>query len=247
MSEHDVEHEAMFGKRAALYDLIYQWKDYGKESGRVRELLLAEGVVDGSCILEAACGTGTYMQHLGRWYDLIGFDLNEEMLDIARDKLGPTAKLFQADMVDFTVDEPLDAALCLFSSIGYVYPKQRLRAAAKCFANAVRPGGLVIIEPWVDPEDYRPGYGSMHTYDSPELKLCRAVIGRRDGDMAVMDFHWLVLQIGTEAVEHFIDQHRLWLCPREVLLGAFEQAGFDCRFEPDGLMPKRGLLIGRKR
>jgi SAM-dependent methyltransferase len=241
------EDESLYRQRAELYDLIYHWKDYATEAARLRHLLLAEGIADGSRVLEAACGTGSYLSHLGAWYRATGFDLNDEMLAVARSKLSAQVKLFRSDMADFTVDEPFDAILCLFSSIGYVYPEERLRDTAACFAKAVRPGGVAVIEPWIAPENYQPGYGSIFTYESPDTKLCRASIGRRDGELAVLDFHWLIVRTGAEAVEHCIDRHRLWLCPSDRMQGIFNAAGFDCRLQPDGIMPKRGLLVARKR
>jgi daunosaminyl-N,N-dimethyltransferase/N-dimethyltransferase len=237
--------EGMFGRHAEYYDPIYHWKDYAAEAARLHELLAAEGVEDGASVLEAACGTGSYLPPLSRWYAVSGFDLSAEVLQIARRKL-PQAPLFQADMAEFTLAQPVAALLCLFSSIGYVYPEARLRAAARAFGQAVRPGGALIVEPWLTAESYRPGHPTMHTYDSPELKLCRAVVSKQEGEMAVLDFHWLALRAGAGDVEHFVDRHRLWLCPTETLLEAFAEAGFEARWEAEGLMPGRGLIVGRR-
>jgi ubiquinone/menaquinone biosynthesis C-methylase UbiE len=120
MSSQPIEENVLYRDRAILYDLIYHWKDYTKEARRVRDLLHAEDIRDGSRVLEAACGTGTYMQHLGEWFDVAGFDLYDEMLTIAREKLPAGTTLFQADMTDFAVERSFDALLCLFSSIVYV-------------------------------------------------------------------------------------------------------------------------------
>ena len=103
-----------------------------------------------------------------------------------------------------------------------------------------------MIEPWIAPQNYTPGRAWMQTFDGPNLKLCRMVVSHREGDMAMMEFHWLAATTGG-SVEHFIDRHALWLCPHETLARCFANAGFDCRFEPDGLMPDRGLLIGTRR
>jgi daunosaminyl-N,N-dimethyltransferase/N-dimethyltransferase len=237
--------EGMYGRRAEYYDRIYHWKDYAAEASRLRELLAAGGVGDGARVLEAACGTGAYLRHLRQWYEVQGFDLSEGMLEVARRKL-PEVPLFQADMTDFAVQQPFDALLCLFSSIGYVYPEERLRRAARAFARALRPGGVLIVEPWLTQAAYRPGHLTMHTYDSPELKLCRAIVGKQEGELAVLDFHWLALRAGAGDVEHFVDRHSMWLCPTETLLDAFGEAGFEARWEPKGLMPERGLIVGRK-
>lgn len=235
-----------YGRDAEFYDAIYHWKNYDREAERSRELLSAEGVAPGSLVLEAGCGTGAHLSRLRAWYRVSGFDLNESMLAQARRKL-PELPLFKADMADFSVSEPVDALLCLFSSIGYVYPEPRLRSAARAFARAVRPGGILIVEPWFTEAKYRTGELVLNTYESDELKLCRASVAKRDGELSVLDFHWLVLRRDAPEVEHFVARHTLWLCPTETLLKAFSDAGFSCRFEPEGLRHDRGLILGRRR
>jgi hypothetical protein len=86
----------------------------------------------------------------------------------------------------------------------------------------------------------------MHTYEDADLKLCRQTAAELEGDFAVLRMHWLVAEAGREIV-HLVDRHDLRLAPREELGAALADAGFDARFEPDGLMPGRGLWIGRKR
>ncbi|MCI0629531.1 MAG: hypothetical protein L0Y44_02625, partial [Phycisphaerales bacterium] len=160
---------------------------------------------------------------------------------------GAGVKLFQADMTDFTLDRPVDALLCLFSSIGYIHPEDRLRAAARCFAAALRTGGALIVEPWIAPEDFIDGRPWLNTYDSDQLKLCRMVISQREGEMSILDFHWMAARAGAKEVERFVERHINWLCPRQTMLSVFNDAGFDCRLEPDGLMKGRGLIVGQKR
>src|SRR5690554_7458013 len=77
----------MYGRRAWLYDLIYSNKDYAAESRALHQLLAEHGVEDGAAVLEAACGTGNYLEHLHKYYDAAGFDLSAEMVAIARAKL----------------------------------------------------------------------------------------------------------------------------------------------------------------
>lgn len=168
------------------------------------------------------------------------------MIDFAKAKL-PTADLFVADMVDFEVKDPVHAVVCLFGGIGYVFPKERLNSTARAFADAVKPGGALIVEPWLTEELFVEGRITMQTYDTEGLKICRSVVAKKDGAFSTFRFHWLAAEAGAEDVEYFIDDHRLWLCPHETLLGAFDRAGFDVRFDPDGLMPDRGLVVGTRR
>ncbi len=237
--------ETLYQDRAALYDRIYHWKDYATESEKLRGVLAAEGVPEGARILEAACGTGSHLAHLRTSYDVAGFDKSEAMVAIAREKL-PEVSLGVADMTSFELARPVRAILCLFSSIAYLLTDAELAAAARRFAAALEPGGVLVVEPWLAPEDCVPGHASMHTYDAPELKLARSCVVEVEGDLTILDMHWLVTE-RDRGVTYFVERHELRLMPRARLVEVFARAGFDARFEPDGLMPKRGLLIARRR
>src|SRR5438105_138382 len=103
-----MDEHGMYGARAEYYDPIYHWKDYAADAVRIRAILAAEGVADGARIIEAACGTGSYLARLRDRYEVSGFDLSEDMLAIARRKL-PGVALFRADMAEFAVERPADA------------------------------------------------------------------------------------------------------------------------------------------
>jgi daunosaminyl-N,N-dimethyltransferase/N-dimethyltransferase len=236
--------EAVYEARAELYDRIYSFKDYRSEVERLRAMLQAEGVADGARLLDAACGTGEHLLHLKRFFDVSGFDKNPAMLEVARQKV-PDVPLWEADLRDFTVEAPMQAILCLFSSIGYVHEEEGLGACARSFARALAPGGVLILEPWLTPENCAPGFPSMHTYGDDDLKLCRQAVTEVIGDISAFDMHWLVARRDGE-VEHFVERHELRLYTSETMRAALEAAGLEARFEPDGLMPKRGLWIARR-
>lgn len=250
MQMNDKTDEGFYWHRARYYDPIYHWKDYAAESARLHALITEAEIAEGSRILDAGCGTGSHMVHLRDLYDVSGFDSSPHMLEMARAKL-PGLPLWQADMADFAVERPFDGLLCLFSAIGYVFPENQLRSAAACFANAVRPGGMLIVEPWIDPNVFMPNHRMMHTYNGDDLKLCRMAASDRETrggiDLAIIDFFWLALEAAAEKAEHFTERHEVWLCPRDLMHAIFEDAGFAMRFEPDGLLPGRGLFVGTRR
>lgn len=235
-----MEDRGMYGRHARLYDLIYHFKDYGVEARGLRQLLCEEGVCDGSRLLELACGTGSFLEHFARWYRVAGLDLSEAFVEIARDKV-PLAQVSHADMRSFEVSEPVDAVLCLFSSIAYLREPEDLAAALSCAAEALRPGGVLLVEPFVSPEDWKEGTPFIHTYESEDLKLCRAAVSHAEGHTAILDFHWLVVPRGGP-VEHLQERHLLRLWRRAELVEAAHLAGFTARFEEGG----RGLLVGRR-
>ena len=230
---------------ADLYDLVYGYKDYAAEAGRLRQLLLNAGVADGSRLLEVACGTGRHLEALSAWYDVAGCDLNPEMLAIARGRC-PDVELFTADMVELAVERPYDVLVCLFSSIGYAGDVERLRRAAGCFADAVRDGGVLVIEPFHTAEMFEEGATSLLTHEDGERKVVRASSCWRDGTRAVVDLQWLIADPGRP-VAHHRERHELGLFTRGDFLGAFRDAGIEGRWLARGLFDDRGLLVGRRR
>lgn len=237
--------DTIYAARPELYDAIYAWKDYAGEVIRLAERLGQLGVKPGSRVLEAACGTGNHLVHLQHIYAVSGFDKSAGMAGIAADKV-PRASVFVSDMTDFSVDPPVDALLCLFSSVGYLLDEASLDAAARAFAAAIRPGGALIVEPWLAPESWVVDRPMMTLHDKPDLRIARVSTSGRDGDHALLEMQWLVAAKGRP-IEHFVEHHRMWLCPRDTMRGVFDSAGFDIRFEPDGLLKDRGLFLGTRR
>lgn len=235
---------ACYDDRADLYDKIYAWKDYESEAWRLHQLLLNSGVAEGARILEVACGSGPHMQHLVDTFRMTGADLNEPMLDLARARL-PDVTFFATDMAELRVDEPFDALLCLFSAIGYMHGIERLAAATQAFADALKPGGVVVVEPWLSQDQFVDGTPSLYTWEDDELKLARASVVRAEGRKSVLEFHWMVARRG-QGVERFSERHDLWMFNRSEYLDAFRGAGFHVKFHSVGLSDNRGLYVGRK-
>ena len=248
----------LYTSHAELYDVVYQWKDYEGETARVVALLEARGIGPGSRVLEAACGTGRYLALLRAQYEVAGFDLSPQMLAVARRRL-PGVDLWEADLALVSpeqVGQGYDAVVCLFSGIGYLWPEPRLRAAIAGLARLLRPGGVLLLEPWLREKDYRVGRPSLQTAalpsldaPDPDLYVARGgVSGLREDNglrISVMDLHYLVIPRGGP-VERFEERHELWLCPEETLRAAFVDAGLAVEVLESGLMTGRGLFLGRR-
>ncbi|HZR44831.1 MAG TPA: class I SAM-dependent methyltransferase [Ktedonobacteraceae bacterium] len=70
-------------------------------------------------VLELACGTGAVLQHLHSSRAVVGLDLSEGMLEIARRKM-PAVPFYQGDMSAFTLPQSFDLILCLYDSINHL-------------------------------------------------------------------------------------------------------------------------------
>jgi ubiquinone/menaquinone biosynthesis C-methylase UbiE len=233
---------SVFSKSAELYDAVYAAKDYAGEAQRLHALIQQHKRSDGTHLLDVACGTGNHLTFLKRWYTADGLDLHDAMLAIARRK-HPDVVFHRADMVEFDLGREFDVVVCLFSSIGYVRTEPRLQQALRSMCRHTRPGGLVIVEPWLRPETYRPGLVAAVFVDRPDLKIARMNVARAEGGISVLDFHYLVAT--PRGVEYFTEPHEMALFPHEAYLEAFRACGLDVAYDPEGLTG-RGLYVGTR-
>ena len=234
----------MFSKSAKFYNALYgsMGKDYVAETQKVHQIIQQHKRSSGKTLLEVACGTGMHASILRENYQVEGLDLDPEMLAVASQTY-PDIPFHRADMVDFDLGKQFDAITCLFSSIGYVKTKERLETAIQNMARHLQSGGVLIVEPWFTPEQWKTGRVSALFVDQPDLKISRMNISEAEGQLSFFIFHYTV---GTpQGIEHFTERHELGLFTHEEYLTAFRKAGLNVFHDPEGL-DGRGLYIGLK-
>jgi len=227
----------LFSRSARIYDAIYaSIRDYPREAAQL-DRLIQERRPGAKKLLDVACGTGAHLEHLADRYEVEGLDLDAEMLAVARERL-PDVTFHRGDMTSFDLDKRFDAVMCMFSSIGYVRTEQGLRSAIASMTCHLDAGGLLVVEPWLTPDDWKDRFAAAVFVDQPELKIARLSAHEREGTLATITFHYLV---GTpDGVEHFTERHETGLFTVEQHLEAFRAAGLDVEHDPEGPMG-RGL------
>ncbi|MFN2448387.1 MAG: class I SAM-dependent methyltransferase [Candidatus Baltobacteraceae bacterium] len=236
----------MYTQSAKYYDALYRalGKDYQQEAVVIERIAAERCRSGGNDLLDAGCGTGAHMQALSARFACDGLDVNRSMLDIARAR-NPDSQFFEADMIGFNLGKKYDVITCLFGSIGYLPNMQRLEQTLQTFARHLKPGGAVIIEPWILPAQWRDGHVSALYVDEPELKVARMSVSRRDGSVSILNFHYMVAS--TDGIRTFTEAHRLTLFTAEQYGEAFRRAGLFFEFSEDGITPGRGLYVGFSR
>jgi dTDP-3-amino-3,4,6-trideoxy-alpha-D-glucopyranose N,N-dimethyltransferase len=233
------ENPAVFTRSGHLYDAMCSFKDYAAESARVHELI-QDRAPGAESLLDVACGTGKHLERLRSWYEAEGLDLDPVLLEIARDRLGGLP-LHLGDMTSFELGRRFDAVTCLFSAIGYVGTVEHLNEAVEAMAAHLNPGGVLVVEPWLSPDVWVSGRPHLLSVDQPDLKLARMTMSGREGQLAILDFNYLV---GTsEGVQHFTERHEAALFTDEEYRHAFVSAGLSVERDEEGLIG-RGLYIG---
>ena len=236
--------QLLYKNSAKYYDLIYSFKDYREEALKVKKLIGRFKKSSRNELLEVACGTGKHLEHLKKEFKCVGVDINDGMLKMARQRL-KNIDFRQADMINMELGKQFDIITCLFSSIGYVKTYENLQRTLKNFARHLRRGGVVIIEPWFTKKTYKVGAPHMTTYDAPDIKIARLNVSSADGNLSVMDMHYLVAE-KDKGVIHFSDRHELGMFEIDRTLELMKQEGLDSKYFKNGLMKERGLLIGVK-
>ena len=234
----------MFSKSAKYYNAIYasMGKDHATEARKIHQLIQTYKRTSRNTLLEVACGTGLHASILRKDYQVEGLDLDAGLLEVASQNY-PDIPFHQADMTEFDLGKQFDAITCLFSSIGYVKTKKHLAQAVQNMTRHLLPGGVLIVEPWFTPDQWKPGKVHALFVDQPNLKISRMNISKAKGRLSFFVFHYT---IGTpQGVEHFTERHELGLFAHEEYLKAFQKVGLDVVHDPEGL-DGRGLYIGMK-
>src|SRR5262249_34919265 len=112
-----------------------------------------------------------------------------------------------------------------------------------CMATQLAPGGVLLIEPWLYSENFKPGHLHALFVDEPDLKLARMSDSSREGDISVIRFEYLIST--PDGITRETETHKLGLFTQEEYTQAIEQAGLAVDYDPIGPM-NRGLFIGLK-
>jgi SAM-dependent methyltransferase len=235
--------EGSYDKSARIYDLLYVGtgiKDYHAETAEL-DRLIKESCPTARTLLDVACGTGAHLAELRQRYEVEGADLSPAMLAVARERL-PGVPLHQADMRTLDLGRRFDAVICLFSSIGYVTDPTEMRSTVARLAAHVAPGGVLILDGWVRPDEWRESFRPEPDIARDEATLVvRLAHSRREGNVTAMDMHHLVQT--AQGIDYFVERHRLALTATADYVSAVESAGLAARVIPN-YMPGRDRIVG---
>jgi SAM-dependent methyltransferase len=236
----------MFTETAAFYDALYaaRGKDYVREADAV-VAHLRRVRPDAASLIDVGCGTGAHLARFQK-HDLAcrGIDKDVKMVALARARC-PEIEIEAGDMLDFVFPERFDAVTCLFGTVAYARTPDRLATAvANMSRHLSERGGVLFVEPFIDPDAFQ--VGNLHSIfvDEPDLKIARMNVSKRVGPIAIIDFHYLIAT-KRSGVERRFERHELGLFSENDYRKAFRAAGlsFEALVEPAF---ERGLYLGLK-
>lgn len=211
---------------AEVYDTIYVTgvgKDYRAEAIAIAGLIRRR-CPRAASLLDVACGTGLHLSHLRRHFDHVeGLEAAAAMRRRAEARL-PGVPIHSGDLRGFAIGRRFDAVTCLFSAIGYVRDETELNAGLAAMAAHLNPGGVLVVEPWFTPEQWRDGSLHHTVAEDGGRTVIRVSHSTRTGRTSVLSMHYLVAEAGV-GVRHFTDEHALTLFTEEAYRAAFAGAG----------------------
>ena len=135
---------------AKVYETFMDNIPYEEWTTYIKGLLTEYGVAPGSLLCELGCGTGSMTRLLAKaGYDMIGVDLSEEMLDIARyehPECEQDILYLNQDMREFELFGTVAAVISVCDSINYLTSEEDLLKVFRLVNNYLDPGGYFIFD-----------------------------------------------------------------------------------------------------
>lgn len=139
----------IYNSFAQVYDKFMQDVPYGEWVDYLGQIYSKYGHTP-KLVLDLGCGTGNVTNIMARkGIDMIGIDISEDMLGIAKQK-AYNDKLdilyLNQDMREFELYGTVDSVISICDSINYLLDEQDILQTFKLVNNYLDPGGLYIFD-----------------------------------------------------------------------------------------------------
>lgn len=155
-------------------------------------------------VLDVACGTGWFTQLLAPFVnEVVGFDIDQEMLNIAIKELGesPNITYVQDDMTNIThIQKGFDLATCYADSFCFLSDFDAVERSFREIYDQLNEGGMLLFDVWT-PYQLTTGFDGFSYFDSDEMSALMWDSEVEQDDMTV--YHYLTVfepSAGIDAV-----------------------------------------------
>jgi SAM-dependent methyltransferase len=179
---------------SSIYDSLYANRDVKNDIKAFTHIITDYGMSKCS-VLDVGCGTGTHAAELKEEHDVVGVDLSESMLAIARQKV-PNVQFHQGDAKDFRLDRKFDVAAMFFAVLGYQHTNEAVLDTLKNIRSHLNDNGLFIFDVW---------HGPTVLIEKPNAKVKKINLG----DIELIR---LVEPVLDEENNRVVCNYLWWLC-----------------------------------
>ncbi len=203
---------------AKYYDIIYKaYLERGvpRIIDFVEEVFRRDAEIEVRSVLDIACGTGGPTIELARrGYRVVGLDISEEMIRIAREKArrsGASAEFIVGDMREINFVEEFDAVTCFFTSINYILEDEGMERLFLGVHRCLRRGGVFLFD---IPNPYRmekwlKGIPTIWRVDDGDISVLVIDATIMETVSGLVNWKRTLLVKNKNGIEFVSDYHRL--------------------------------------
>ncbi|MCK4266936.1 MAG: class I SAM-dependent methyltransferase [Thermoplasmata archaeon] len=136
----DLDKQRLYKDLAWTWPIISPPEDYREEARQFQQAISKHSKIEVRTLLDIGCGGGHNDYHLKKYYKVMGVDLNEGMLRLARD-LNPEVAYVLGDMRNVRLGEKFGTVI-IADSITYMLNEEDLKAAFVTAYAHLKPGGV---------------------------------------------------------------------------------------------------------
>jgi SAM-dependent methyltransferase len=133
----------LYGSLAWCYDFITTGEEHKKEADFIETLVSAHRRSEGTRLLDVGCGHGWHDLYLKKDFKITGVDLNETILEIARER-NPEIDYLLGDVRDFDLNGEFDVVLCL-DALEHLLTYEDLEVALDSLLRHLAEDGVLIF------------------------------------------------------------------------------------------------------
>ena len=225
----------VFGNYSRYYNLLYKDKDYQSEADFIHNLIQKHSS-GAKNILNLGCGTGRHDFLLTeKDYKLVGVDMSEVMLEMARDFQVSTDNqnnpvFLQGDIRNFRTEQQFDVITSLFHVMSYQITDLDFQAVLKTAKTHLKSGGIFVFDFWYGPAVLTdlPVVRTKRMEDA-DIKILRVAepVLHPNENVVDVNYNVWVCDKSTDKVEEISETHnmRYWFMPE--IRYFLKEAGFD--------------------
>ncbi len=135
---------SFYEELSSVYDIVFP------EDKETTEFL-SSGLKKGDKVLDLACGTGIYTIALGKkGFDSVGIDLDETMIQIAKDKAkAESVTFYSGDMLqfnNFVAEKNFDLIYCIGNSMVHLNDREAVENLIKTVYEKLEVNGAFVVQ-----------------------------------------------------------------------------------------------------
>jgi len=215
----------LYGELSWLWPIISAPSNYLAETASIAEAIRGFATNETATLFNLGCGGGHHDSGLKRYFEVVGVDLSEVMLSLAR-KLNPEVEYEAGDMRAIRLNRVFDV-VTMFDAVNHMTSEEDLFACFQTGAAHLRQGGVLVTIPEVTAESgiQNQTFCSTHRHEDLEVTFAE---NHYDPDPEDTTFELTLVFLIRQGHELSIetDRHTCGVFPRATWWRLLQEAGF---------------------